>query len=110
MYHTLIIVWLLPLISSVNNTSDISDQKLTLVTLVDSNITHLIEKFRNSWPVTKWIENGYFSEEYISDINIHWLKYPPPEPTNFFVIGIIYIIIMTVGVAGNILVLYLFFR
>lgn len=74
------------------------------------NVTLLIENFKENWPVQNWIDSGYFSEEYINDINIHWLKYPPPEPLNFYLIAIYYIFIMIFGLAGNTLVLYLFFR
>lgn len=78
--------------------------------MTDTNLTGLIENFKKNWPVREWVDRGYFSEEYISDINAHWLKYPPPETKNFYIIGIMYFIITMFGVVGNILVVFLFIR
>lgn len=113
MYHSLFIFSILHLTAPVNIASDFLDQnetKATVIELSSPNVTALIENFKKSWPVKEWILTGLFSEEYIIDINPHWLSYTPPTLMNFYVVAALYLIIMTVGVTGNILVIFLFFR
>lgn len=114
MYHFLFIVSFLRLTSSVKTMSDHSEINSTLLkfinTTFDLNVSRTIDKFKLSWPIKQWIELGYFSEEYIKDINVHWLRYPPPDDSSFYVIGTLYTIIMSIGILGNILVMYLFVR
>lgn len=105
MYHSLFILLFFTLTTSVNITTDINVEMTAL-----PNVTVLVENFRNNWPIQDWIETGYFSEEYINDINIHWLQYPAPKAVNYYILGTLYFIIMVIGVFGNILVIYLFFR
>ncbi|XP_066251491.1 opsin, ultraviolet-sensitive-like [Euwallacea similis] len=46
----------------------------------------------------------------MSKINPHWLQFPPPLKANFTILGILYIIIMFVGIFGNGIVIFMFFR
>ncbi|CAG9769354.1 unnamed protein product [Ceutorhynchus assimilis] len=75
------------------------------------NKTHidLIERFKENWGVRYWTQ-GFFNEEYIYDINIHWLKFNPPKSSHFIILGVLYIVIMTFGCMGNGLVVFLFCR
>lgn len=78
-------------------------------TIGNNTINILIEKFKQNWDVKYWTQ-GFFSEEYISDINVHWLKFEPPNEYSFITLGILYIVIMIVGVIGNGLVIFMFCR
>ncbi|XP_066156250.1 opsin, ultraviolet-sensitive-like [Euwallacea fornicatus] len=46
----------------------------------------------------------------MSKINPHWLQFPPPQKANFTILGILYTIIMIVGVFGNGIVIFMFLR
>ncbi|KAJ8934373.1 hypothetical protein NQ314_013414 [Rhamnusium bicolor] len=67
----------------------------------EGNLTDIVEKFKILWPVRDWKQSGYFTDEYISNINLHWLLFDPPEKSSFFILGVIYLIIMIFGFAGN---------
>lgn len=114
MHHFFNLVSVFPVTYSVNFTSDMSNQTSIVATLWNvtstENLTDLIQNFKHNWPIEEWIEHGFFSEEYIKDINVHWLKYPSPEPIHFYIFGAIYLFIAIVGIVGNILVIYLFIR
>lgn len=75
-----------------------------------NNITDVVERFIDLWSVSDWIERGYFTEEYICDINLHWLSFGPPSRSSFIVLAVIYLNIMLVGFLGNFLVIFLFIR
>lgn len=75
-----------------------------------SNLTDIMVHADEKWAIKQWLNSGHFAEELFNDINIHWLTYAPPAALNFYVFGTLYLIITIVGVVGNTLVVYLFFR
>lgn len=74
------------------------------------SVENLIESFKQSYPVELWKELGLFEEDYINNINIHWLTFPPPKKSNHYILAVMYAIIMVVGMTGNVLVIALFVR
>lgn len=113
MYQSLLILSFLPLTVLLNETTENINQisvETTASENSESNLTLLIDNFKKNWPVKQWIRTGFFSEEYLTDINVHWLKYPSPEPIYFYLFGFMYLIILSVGAIGNLLVIFLFFR
>lgn len=108
MHHFFNLVSTFPLVSLKNITDGMPNQTSTATILW--NQTALIRDLKKNWPIQEWIDDGYFTEEYIKDINVHWLKYPSPEPINFYIFGAIYLFITIIGLVGNVLVIYLFIR
>ncbi|XP_050500384.1 opsin, ultraviolet-sensitive-like [Diabrotica virgifera virgifera] len=74
------------------------------------NITALIDRFKEVWAFDDWKNLGVFTEDYILDINFHWLKYDPPSNICFYASGVYYIFLMFIGVSGNFLVIFLFIK
>lgn len=75
-----------------------------------NNKTVLVEKFKEMWHIDDWINMGLFTENYINDINNHWLQFEPPSDSSFYALSILYTIIMIFGVFGNSLVIYLYLK
>lgn len=70
----------------------------------------LIEKFKERWPVGLWRKYGLFTDTYLLSINPHWLQFPPPDPRVQYALGSLYLIMLSIGCFGNILVLFMYFR
>ncbi|KAJ2951918.1 hypothetical protein O0L34_g4171 [Tuta absoluta] len=70
----------------------------------------LVAKFKQLWPVEQWGRWGYFSEDYLELINVHWLQFPPPNPALQKTLGGLYLFFSTVGCWGNVIVLFMYFR
>lgn len=74
------------------------------------NDADLIETFKQNYPIKLWKYYGLFKEDFILKINAHWLKFPPPnEKTHYFLAGL-YLIIMSFGMFGNALVVFMISR
>lgn len=74
------------------------------------NGSTLMENFKASYPIELWKQLGLFKEDFLNDINIHWLAFSPPGKNNHYVLATMYALIMIVGVSGNVLVITLFMR
>ncbi|XP_052129432.1 opsin, ultraviolet-sensitive-like isoform X2 [Frankliniella occidentalis] len=61
-------------------------------------------------PVRSWMEVGPFTPADLEVVHNHWLGFPPHSPTVHYVLAAAYTVIMTLGVFGNLLVLYMFCR
>lgn len=72
--------------------------------------TLLVAKFKRLWPVNKWEQQGFFSNDYLNLINEHWLQFPPPSETLQKTLGGLYILFTTVGCWGNVIVLIMYLR
>lgn len=72
--------------------------------------TYLIEKFKMSWPIWRWREYGFFTDDYLDVINEHWLQFPPPGETWQRALASLYVLICAVGGWGNIVVLLMYFK
>ncbi|KAJ0178751.1 hypothetical protein K1T71_005526 [Dendrolimus kikuchii] len=72
--------------------------------------TLLLEKFKRLWPVWRWKQHGFFSDEYLDLINEHWLQFPPPSETLQKTLGSLYLLFSTVGCWGNVIVLIMYLR
>ncbi|KAL0882466.1 hypothetical protein ABMA27_000939 [Loxostege sticticalis] len=70
----------------------------------------LVAKFKRLWPVGRWQEHGFFSEDYLELINEHWLQFDPPSEFLQKFLGGLYMLFTTVGCWGNITVLFMYFR
>lgn len=70
----------------------------------------LIELFKESWPVQTWYRYGLFTDDYLDILNEHWLQFPPPSKDVHYALGGFYILFVTAGVLGNILVLFMYIR
>lgn len=91
-----------------SNTTDLYCGNCT--SYYEDDIEGLIETFKNEYPVVLWERYGLFKEEFLVKINKHWLKFPPPsENTHYFLAGL-YIAIMTSGMLGNALVVFMIAR
>ncbi|KAM3967348.1 opsin Rh3 [Aphomia sociella] len=79
----------------------------------DSNIdnrTLLVANFKRAWPVGKWREYGYFSDDFLDLINEHWLHFPPPPETLQRILGGFYLVFSTAGCWGNVVVLFMYIK
>lgn len=87
-----------------------------LTTLHSQNITNvssfdeIVEVFKSRYPVKEWLSYGFFTEDFLYTINEHWLQFPPPRQSSHYILAALYGIVMTVGVSGNCLVIFMFLR
>ncbi|XP_071440040.1 opsin-2-like [Hetaerina americana] len=76
----------------------------------DASIRAVREMFVSRWPTQLWKAHGIYTDEDLLFINPHWLQFPPPEPMSHYVLAVLYTILMTIGVSGNFLVIFMFCR
>ena len=74
------------------------------------NRSLLIEKFISSYPVDKWKSEGFFTDDYIVDIDCHWLGFNPVRPAIHFGLAVFYILFFFIGFLSNALVIYIIGR
>lgn len=70
----------------------------------------LIEAFKQLWPVDRWRQCGYFTEDYLELINEHWLQFSPPPELVQKVLGVVYLLFSTGGCLGNLMVLLMYIK
>ncbi|XP_045766084.1 opsin, ultraviolet-sensitive [Maniola jurtina] len=70
----------------------------------------LIRRFKQRWPLDLWRQYGLFTDDYIQYINPHWLRFPPPEPAVYYVLGGLYIAMALAGCLGNFTVVFMYHR
>ncbi|CAH0407437.1 unnamed protein product [Chilo suppressalis] len=70
----------------------------------------LVARFKLQWPVKLWKEYGLYTDDYLTLINSHWLRFPPPDPGVNYLLGGLYVVMMVVGCSGNTLVLYMYIK
>lgn len=58
----------------------------------------------------KWKDHGFYTDDYIHLINVHWFKFHPPADTSHYVLGTLYTIIMVFGCFGNSLVIFMYIK
>lgn len=76
----------------------------------NNNNTAIIEDFIRKYPINLWKQHGFFREDYLKEFSIHWLKFSPPNKRNHVILAAIYVVIMLIGMFGNLLVIILFVR
>lgn len=54
--------------------------------------------------------DGYLDPKLLESINVHWVRFVPPKPWEHYTLATILLFIMVVGMIGNFLVVYMFFR
>lgn len=74
------------------------------------NLPELIKRFEMLYPIEEWMAAGYFTRDYLTIVNPHWLRFAPRPKWQHYALAISYMVIMFVGVTGNFLVIYLFAR
>ncbi|XP_035438926.2 opsin Rh3 isoform X1 [Spodoptera frugiperda] len=82
----------------------------TTASSVSDNKADLLKKFVKRWPVQRWHAFGLFTDDYLQQINSHWLQFPPPDTRIQYTFGITYIFLAGTGAFGNILVLLMYVR
>ncbi|XP_046671566.1 uncharacterized protein LOC124361549 [Homalodisca vitripennis] len=87
-----------------------SSQGSAVVDGDQSNRSDLIEVFRSRYPVEEWKSLGLFTEDYLHLIDKHWLQFSPPRHSSHYILAGLYTLVMTVGVTGNCLVIFMFLR
>lgn len=70
----------------------------------------LVNNFKKTWPVQLWRKYGIFTDDYIELLNDHWLQFSPPPEALHHALGGFYIIFATVGLCGNMLVVFMYIR
>ncbi|KAF9815897.1 hypothetical protein SFRURICE_009795, partial [Spodoptera frugiperda] len=80
----------------------------TTASSVSDNKADLLKKFVKVWPVQRWHAFGLFTDDYLQQINSHWLQFPPPDTRIQYTFGITYIFLAGTGAFGNILVLLMY--
>ena len=68
----------------------------------------ILRKILELYPVEKWKTLGLFDDDYLEHINRFWLTFEPASPSSHHALAILYIIVMTVGCTGNLLVILMF--
>lgn len=81
-----------------------------IVNETKSNGSDVYEIFISLHPVEEWKALGYFTEDYLHVISKHWLQFPPANHSSHYILAVLYALIMTVGVTGNFLVIFMFLR
>lgn len=77
---------------------------------VNGNSSDVLALFRSRYPIEEWISLGFFTEDYFLLINRHWMQFAPPYHSSHYILAAIYALVMTVGVTGNCLVIFMFLR
>ncbi|CAG7721491.1 unnamed protein product [Allacma fusca] len=91
---------------------DLENNHSVLVPLQNTSIVNkssfalLMEKY----PIQQWKSFGLFDETYLAKINTFWLHFEPASTQSHLIMGVLYIVIMTVGCSGNLLVIVMFMR
>ncbi|KAL9903111.1 G protein-coupled receptor family protein rhodopsin 7 isoform 1-T6 [Glossina fuscipes fuscipes] len=62
----------------------------------------------SSYPLESY--KGLYDVSYIAKTNPFWLQFEPPSDELFFIMGLIYCVISSVGAVGNTLVIFMFVR
>lgn len=70
----------------------------------------LVGRFMALHPVRTWVEVGPFTPADLDVVHDHWLGFPPQKAYIHYTLAAAYTVIMTLGVFGNLLVLYMFCR
>ncbi|XP_075216486.1 uncharacterized protein LOC142321889 [Lycorma delicatula] len=70
----------------------------------------LIEIFKTRYPVQTWLSLGLFTEDYLYSINSHWLGFQPPLHSSHYILAALYCLVMTIGICGNCLVIFMYLR
>lgn len=70
----------------------------------------VIERFKREWPLHLWRRYGLFTDNFIQHINPHWLSFPPSDPSVYYTLGGLYIVMVVVGSIGNSVVMLMYFR
>lgn len=86
------------------------EEKSNCSEVENSSSTDPIETFKRLYPVNKWMETGFFTEDYINRINPYWLQFQPAGHFSHFALGVVYIIFLVVGLFGNLMVIFMFLR
>lgn len=81
-----------------------------IVNETKANGSDVYEIFISLHPVEDWKALGYFTEDYLHVISKHWLQFPPAHHGSHYILAVLYALIMTVGVTGNFLVIFMFLR
>lgn len=81
-----------------------------IVNETKANGSDVYEIFISLHPVEDWKALGYFTEDYLHVISKHWLQFPPAHHSSHYILAVLYALIMTVGVTGNFLVIFMFLR
>lgn len=91
---------------------DSDDSKNNSSANVNKTVEHglLLANFKRLWPVWRWKEVGYFSDDYLDLINDHWLQFTPPNETSQKILAVLYLLFATVGCWGNVIVLLMYLR
>ncbi|KAB0801817.1 hypothetical protein PPYR_04003 [Photinus pyralis] len=79
-------------------------------TLTPNDTSNIFAVFIEKYPISSWKKYGFFDENYIKSINVHWLQFLPPNQINHYALAVLYVIIMIIGLVGNILVIAIFIR
>lgn len=67
-------------------------------------------KLTAKYPIGKWRDHGFYTDDYIKLINSHWLEFEPPSFTAHCVLGVLYTVIMVFGCFGNFLVIFMYIK
>ena len=74
------------------------------------NDSDLIETFKLRFSYNLWKNHVFFSDDYVYEINEHWMRFCPPSKAHFYVLAFLYILVMIAGTIGNLVVVILYFR
>ncbi|XP_026496937.1 opsin, ultraviolet-sensitive-like isoform X1 [Vanessa tameamea] len=69
----------------------------------------LVQRFKQKWPLNLWRQIG-FTDDFVKCINPHWMQFPPPNPSLYYGIGGIYIVMVVMGSLGNTTVILMYCR
>lgn len=69
----------------------------------------LVQRFKREWPLHLWRQVS-FTDDFIQNINPHWLQFSPPSPSLYYGFGGLYILMALLGCLGNSVVILMYFR
>lgn len=93
-----------------NSTSTFYDGFYNLSAYINDTDSKIVEMFKQNYPIKLWKQYGLFKEDFITKINVHWLKFPPPSEKTHYFLAALYIVIMTLGMFGNAMVVFMISR
>lgn len=72
----------------------------------DGHCPQLLLHFKKVYPVEQWKAVGFFQDEDLLDIDCHWMTFEPLEPSAYYTLAIIGVLVFFVGFFSNALVVF----
>ncbi|XP_022917813.2 opsin, ultraviolet-sensitive-like [Onthophagus taurus] len=74
------------------------------------NNENALQRFNATYPVDDWLKCCFLTVDYINEMNPHWMQFEPPPRIVYYILAGVYLVVMIIGVFGNLTVIGIFYR